>query len=52
MSSGSTRRVAASCFLEILQLKTWDVIDVIQLEPFGDIQINSMVCEPLVHVSA
>lgn len=47
ISAGSTRRVAATCFLEILQLKTWDLIDVTQSEPFGDIQINSMVCNEL-----
>jgi cohesin complex subunit SCC1 len=38
-----TRRNAASVFFEILQLKTWDFIEVDQDEPFGDITISPSV---------
>jgi cohesin complex subunit SCC1 len=34
------RRTAAGCFFEVLQLKTWDYIDVKQREPYGDITIT------------
>jgi cohesin complex subunit SCC1 len=35
-----TRRNAASVFFEILQLKTWDFIEVDQQEPYGEINIS------------
>lgn len=38
-----TRRNAASVFFEILQLKTWDFIDVDQNEAYGDITISPSV---------
>ena len=40
ISKGISRRTAAACFLEILQLKTWGFIDVAQDKPFSDITIN------------
>ena len=40
ISKGISRRTAAACFLEILQLKTWGFIDVAQDKPFADITIN------------
>lgn len=40
LSSGFNRRVAASCFLEVLQLKTWGVLEVAQSEPLGEIDIG------------
>mmetsp|Transcript_12531 Transcript_12531/g.20968 ORF Transcript_12531/g.20968 Transcript_12531/m.20968 type:complete len:739 (-) Transcript_12531:1615-3831(-) len=40
LSSGVSRRVAATCFLEVLQLKTWGRIQVHQDAPFADIQIQ------------
>jgi chromatin segregation and condensation protein Rec8/ScpA/Scc1 (kleisin family) len=39
IATGVSRRTAAACFFEILQLKTWDVIDVQQGEPYGEIHI-------------
>ena len=41
ISNGISRRTAAACFLEILQLKTWDFVDVSQDKPFSDIAINA-----------
>lgn len=41
ISRGITRRTAAACFLEILQLKTWGIIDVAQVKPFSDIHISA-----------
>ncbi|KAG7358938.1 mitotic cohesin [Nitzschia inconspicua] len=38
-----TRRNAASVFFEILQLKTWDFIDVNQDDAYGDITISPSV---------
>lgn len=40
ISIGISRRTAAASFLEILQLKTWGLIDTRQDEPFGDIYIT------------
>ena len=40
ISSGISRRTAATCFLEILQLKTWGLIDTIQDEPYADITLR------------
>ena len=34
-----TRRTAASCFFEILQLNTWGLINAQQSEPYGDITV-------------
>ncbi|KAJ1438080.1 Rec8 like protein-domain-containing protein [Ochromonadaceae sp. CCMP2298] len=39
LSAGVSKRVAAACFLEVLQLKTWGRISTRQAEPFADIQI-------------
>ena len=41
LAEGSNRRVAASCFLEMLQLKTWGLISVEQRVPFGDINVKA-----------
>jgi hypothetical protein len=38
-----TRHNAATVFFEILQLKTWDFIEVDQNDPFGDITISPSV---------
>lgn len=40
ISKGISRRTAAACFLEILQLKTWGFVDVAQESPFADIDIS------------
>jgi hypothetical protein len=39
LTSKSCRRTAASAFFEMLQLKTWDFIDLHQCESYGDISI-------------
>jgi hypothetical protein len=41
ISKGISRRTAAACFLEVLQLKTWGYIDVAQSKPFADINITA-----------
>jgi cohesin complex subunit SCC1 len=43
LSQNCTRRTAASVFFEILQLKTWDFIELDQPEPYGDIGITAGV---------
>ncbi len=40
MSRGVSKRVAATSFLEVLQLATWGQLKVQQDEPFGDIKIK------------
>ena len=40
LSKGSSRRTAAGVYFELLQLKTWDYINVEQSEPYGDIIIS------------
>ena len=37
---GASKKVAAACFLEILQLKTWNYVNVVQANPFNDIVIT------------
>jgi hypothetical protein len=44
MSKGSSRRTAAGVFFELLQLKTWDFIELDQDESYGDIKVRSFVC--------
>lgn len=39
LSFGCSRRTAAGVFFELLQLKTWDFIEVDQDESYGDISI-------------
>jgi cohesin complex subunit SCC1 len=39
LSSGVSRRTASSVFFELLQLKTWDFIELDQDESYGDITI-------------
>lgn len=39
LAEGKNKRTVASCFFEILQLKTWDRIDLHQDDPYGLIQI-------------
>jgi hypothetical protein len=40
LTTGISRRTAALCFFEILQLKTWNYIDVEQEVPFDDIRLT------------
>jgi hypothetical protein len=40
LSIGVSKRTAAACFLEILQLKTWDIIELKQERPFDTIVIS------------
>ena len=40
ISHGVTRRTAATCFLEILQLKTWGILTLEQEGPYSDIHIR------------
>lgn len=40
LSAGVSKRVAAACFLEVLQLKTWGRIQATQQEPFDDILLR------------
>jgi cohesin complex subunit SCC1 len=50
ISKGCSRRTAASVFFELLQLKTWDFIELDQEESYGDIMVSlhflSVVCFP------
>jgi hypothetical protein len=39
LSAGISRRIAASSFFQLLVLKSWDIIDVKQEEPYGDLMI-------------
>ena len=39
LSSGISRRIAASSFFQLLVLKSWDIIDVKQEESYGDLKI-------------
>lgn len=41
LSNGCSRRTAAGVFFELLQLKTWDFINVDQDEAYGDITITA-----------
>jgi cohesin complex subunit SCC1 len=43
LSHNCTRRTAASVFFELLQLKTWDFVELDQPEPYGDIGISAGV---------
>jgi cohesin complex subunit SCC1 len=40
LSKGCSRHTAASVFFELLQLKTWDFIELDQEESYGDIQVS------------
>lgn len=40
LSEGCSRRTAAGVFFELLQLKTWDFIELDQEESYGDIKIT------------
>ena len=40
LSKGSSRRTAAGVFFELLQLKTWDYIEIDQDESYGDIKVR------------
>jgi len=40
LSKGSSRRTAAGVFFELLQLKTWDYIEIDQGESYGDIMVS------------
>lgn len=39
ISKGASRRTVVGVFFELLQLKTWDYIDVEQVESYGNIKI-------------
>ena len=41
MSKNCSRRTAAGVFFELLQLKTWDFIELDQDEPYGDFAISA-----------
>lgn len=43
LSEGCSRHTAASVFFELLQLKTWDFIELDQEESYGDIKV-SYIC--------
>lgn len=43
LSHNCTRRTAASVFFELLQLKTWDFVELEQPEPYGDIAVSAGV---------
>lgn len=43
MSEGTTRRTAAAAFMELLQLKTWGLLELDQREPFADISVMATV---------
>jgi hypothetical protein len=45
LSKGTSRRVAAACFHEVLQLKSWDYINLIQENPLADITISPTVTQ-------
>ena len=40
LSYGTTRRTACGVFFELLQLKTWDFIELEQESSYGDIKIT------------
>lgn len=40
LSAGCSRRTAAGVFFELLQLKTWDFIELDQDEEYGDVEIT------------
>lgn len=41
ISTGISRRTAATCFLEILQLQTWGLLETQQAQPYSDIFIRA-----------
>lgn len=43
LTQNCTRRTAASVFFELLQLKTWDFVELEQPEPYGDIAVSAGV---------
>lgn len=43
LSEGCSRRTAAGVFFELLQLKTWDFIELDQEESYGDIKVGSFI---------
>lgn len=40
LARGRKKRTAAGCFFEVLQLKTWNYIDVSQDTPYEDIRVT------------
>jgi len=40
LSTGCSRRTAAGVFFEMLQLKTWDFVELEQEESYGDITLT------------
>ncbi|CAN0291957.1 unnamed protein product, partial [Discosporangium mesarthrocarpum] len=43
LTRGAKRRTAAGAFFELLQLKTWDFVELGQAEPYGDISVTPAV---------
>jgi cohesin complex subunit SCC1 len=41
ISKNCSRRTAAGVFFELLQLKTWDFVELDQDEPYGDMSISA-----------
>eukprot|EP00752_Nemacystus_decipiens_P012358 g10955.t1 len=41
LARGAKRRTAAGAFFELLQLKTWDFVELSQQEPYGDINVTA-----------
>ncbi|CAN0342356.1 unnamed protein product [Ectocarpus sp. 6 AP-2014] len=41
LTRGATRRTAAGAFFELLQLKTWDFVELSQQESYGDIEVTA-----------
>jgi chromatin segregation and condensation protein Rec8/ScpA/Scc1 (kleisin family) len=39
LCKGANRRTAAACFMEVLQLKTWGLVETAQTAPFGAISV-------------
>lgn len=41
LASDASRSAAAGCFFELLQLKSWNFVELAQREPYGDIMISA-----------
>lgn len=49
---GATKRTAAACFLEVLQLKTWGLLRVTQKEAYDQIKIYATVREKTMNLDS
>ena len=45
LSKGASRRTAAGVFFELLQLKTWDFIELDQDKSYGDVKVMIIFCD-------